>query len=190
MTTTPQFRKEVPGWPGYFVDTLGNVYSNRRGRLKLLKTPLVNGYPTVNFQIEGKRKKFYVHRLVYEVFLGMIPEELEVRHFHDPTKTNCRLENLRVGTRQENSDDVDRHGNRRIGERHADATITDEQALRIRYEEGGTAREVASKYGTTVRVIEKIRFCYTWLHLIDPTRKPYLPASEKARERVQRLHAQ
>lgn len=57
----------------------------------------------------GKREQRSVHHLVLEAFVGPCPEGLEALH-GDGNPTNNDVGNLRWGTRQENVDDMMRHG--------------------------------------------------------------------------------
>lgn len=104
--------KEVPEFPGYFVDTNGLVYSKlRQNVLKLRKLRLSpNGMYDVNLYkrnkngLRGRAYKRMVHQLVLEAFVGPKPENYVARHLNDYPLDN-RLCNLKWGTRQENSDD-------------------------------------------------------------------------------------
>lgn len=94
--------KPVIGYEGlYEVSNLGNVKSLIRR--KILK-PIKNGcgYLKVELCKEGKRKKIYVHRLVYSAFNGDIPTGLEVNHINDKEKTDNRLCNLNLMSHKEN----------------------------------------------------------------------------------------
>ena len=60
-----------------------------------------NGYYTVLlFDNTGKKKQFYLHRLVYMAFCGSIGN-LEVEHC-DGNRANCALSNLRAVTHKQN----------------------------------------------------------------------------------------
>lgn len=73
-----------------------------------LKPP--HGYPYVSLSDgSGKKKWFFVHRLVALAFLGPEPDGMEVCHYNgDPT--DARVENLRWDTHGENLRDAVRHG--------------------------------------------------------------------------------
>lgn len=61
-----------------------------------------HGYTTVTFQCFGNlSRKVYVHRLVFEVFVGEIPEGWDVDHINDVRSDN-RVENLQVMTHYDN----------------------------------------------------------------------------------------
>lgn len=61
-----------------------------------------HGYTTVSFNCHGDpSRKVYVHRLVYEVFVGRIPDGWDVDHINDVRSDN-RLENLQVMTHYDN----------------------------------------------------------------------------------------
>ena len=81
----------------------GNLYNkiNRGTRGKKgarVGYPISGGY----FQLQLDSKKFLLHRLVYIMHYGSIPEDLVIDH-KDGDNQNNRIENLRVVTLQENS---------------------------------------------------------------------------------------
>lgn len=64
----------------------------------------------VGLSRNGKMKTYRVHRIVLEAFVGTCPEGKEALHWDDDSSNN-RLENLRWGTKSENSFDKIRNGN-------------------------------------------------------------------------------
>lgn len=61
---------------------------------KILKPHLrYNGYQQVHLYKNGKGKMLYVHRLVYEAFIGEIPKGMQVNH-KDENKQNNILSNI------------------------------------------------------------------------------------------------
>lgn len=93
--------KDIKGYEGiYQVSNLGRVKNVNRD--KVLSTRYdEKGYCTSNLFINGSGKNFRNHRLVYEAFIGEIPQELEIDHINTIRSDN-RLENLRVVTHKEN----------------------------------------------------------------------------------------
>lgn len=89
----------------YEVSNWGRVRSlnyNHTGKVKVLKQcKNKDGYLLVDLCKDGKRKNCRVHRLVWETFVGKIPEGYELDH-RDGDKTNNRLENLKCVTHEEN----------------------------------------------------------------------------------------
>lgn len=80
----------------YEVSDLGNVRNKRTGRI--LKPEVVhNGYLRVTIS----KKRYRVHRLVYETFVGPIPEGYQIDHINEKRQDN-RLVNLQVLTQAEN----------------------------------------------------------------------------------------
>lgn len=108
--------KEIPTFPGYFVDINGCVYSSLNAekqlkpkKLHLKKSQSSGQYYDVNLyqrnilgRGRGFRKK--VHHLVLETFVGPRPENGIARHLNDNPLDN-RLSNLKWGNQKENSDD-------------------------------------------------------------------------------------
>lgn len=90
--------RDVSGYEGiYQVSDLGRVKriktskGTRAGRM-LTRGPL-NGYPSVMLCKNGKPKRYYVHRLVAEAFLGRCPDGYLVHH-KDEAPANAHLTNL------------------------------------------------------------------------------------------------
>lgn len=114
-------RRAVIGYEGaYEVDDQGNVYSLSRiigtgktartmsGRV-LTPTPSDAGHMYVTLSFKGVTRRFYVHRLVLEAFVGPASEGTECRHLNGNPADN-RLENLIWGSRSENIRDRQSHG--------------------------------------------------------------------------------
>lgn len=95
-------RKTIPGYPDYEVDAVGNVYSLKYGKVRMLK-PADNGigYYRVFLCKEGKQKRHLVHRIVAEAFIENPHNHPQVDH-HDGNTLNNRVENLRWVTHQQN----------------------------------------------------------------------------------------
>jgi len=107
--------KEINNYPNYKVGEDGTVISYKFSKQKVLKPQMVTQskkkYLAVGLYNENnKRTKYgktpamnYVHRLVWEAFVGEIPEHLEIEHI-DQNPHNCHLSNLKLVTRKENID--------------------------------------------------------------------------------------
>lgn len=97
----------VKGFEGlYEVDSLGNVYSvlqtssRRKGILR--QYPNEAGYMKVNlYDVNGKCKKKYVHRLVAEAFISNPLNKPNVNHIDANVKNNS-VNNLEWCTQSEN----------------------------------------------------------------------------------------
>lgn len=77
-------------------------YDSKQDKLVLCKlTQSKDGYLVCGV-IKPKRKTIRVHRMVYETFVGEIPEDMVIDHINTIRDDN-RLENLRVTTQKENN---------------------------------------------------------------------------------------
>ena len=106
--------KDIPEYEGlYQVSNLGRVKSLERFRKgkngslvtvkeKILKPAIIrNGYYQIGLRKQSTIKFYLVHRLVFEVFNGHIPEGYEINHL-DERPVNNALSNLSLVTHKEN----------------------------------------------------------------------------------------
>lgn len=86
--------KAIAGYEGYAVSNLGRVKSLKYDKEKILKPyKHRDGYLFVYLYRNGKRKMFYVHRLVASAFIQN-PEGFEQVNHKDENKTNNCVDNL------------------------------------------------------------------------------------------------
>lgn len=99
--------KDIEGYEGkYQVSNFGRVRSlnyNQKGIVKELKlVKHSRGYRYVSLRKDGQTQHYFVHRLVYETFIGPIPDGMVVNHI-DEDKTNNRVDNLNLLSAKENT---------------------------------------------------------------------------------------
>ena len=88
----------------YMISNYGHVFSKLKNGF--ISPSFVNGYRTVQLNtIDGKRKTFYIHRLVAEAFVPNLNPSIfiEVNH-KDLNRNNSYYKNLEWVTKQENID--------------------------------------------------------------------------------------
>lgn len=98
--------KQVPGYEGiYSVSSCGVLRMDRKckkwGSVERIGSPNADGYMRVSMTKDGKRKKWFMHRIVALAFIGLNPEGLEVNH-RDGNKTNNHVSNLEYVTHKNN----------------------------------------------------------------------------------------
>lgn len=98
---------QIPNFEKYFINEKGEVYSNFKKGLYLLKqqkaTQSKKGYRQVRlFSDVHKGILLYVHRLVWETFRGEIPEGMHIDHIDGDTSNN-HISNLQLITPSNNS---------------------------------------------------------------------------------------
>lgn len=85
------------------MDEQGNILSIYKTESGFIKTfPDKDGYLKVAVTIKKKTVNRVVHRLVYETWVGVIPEGMTVDHI-DGNKLNNHHTNLRLLTPEENA---------------------------------------------------------------------------------------
>lgn len=156
--------RPIADFSGYEVSNRGRVRSHKWGRPHVRKPVVTHGgHLRVALSRDGKLSHHYVHRLVYEAFVGPVPDGLLICHRNgDPTDN--RPDNLRADTQRGNMRDRELHGNTLRGLSHPRtvATPAQVQQIRRRYQLGvskvGLARELGiseSAVTTALRVAQK-----------------------------------
>jgi len=84
----------------YMIDKNGNVLSLSRDKI-MSSFQNAYGYKYIFLSREGKMYNRLIHRLVYNTWKGVIPDDLTVDHI-DENKNNNNINNLQLLTRSEN----------------------------------------------------------------------------------------
>lgn len=174
--------KDVVGFEGlYQFNKCGTLKSSDRWeytknrfsdfkRLRVGKTmvPYVdkNGRYRVCLCKKGLPKKFFIHRLMLETFVGPCPVGMEACHINDDPSDN-RLENLYWGTREENNKDKIRNGKTAKGEKNGQSKLSTYQVLMIKYMQHLKIplRKVAKMFNVNRKVIWNIIHEKSWSHV-------------------------
>lgn len=181
--------RDIAGYPGYRVGDDGSVWSCLRrvgkgvfapvGVWKPLKQNVnpVEGRRTVALcrptdKLSGtpghrKYKRYYVHRLVLEAFVGPCPPGLEACHGPDRDVANNKLSNLRWDTKKANAADCESHGTRAKGEKQGSSKLTESDIVAIRElcRLGMSQKKVANQFGVSQGHVSDIFTRKTWRHV-------------------------
>ena len=114
-----------------------------------------DGY--ANFRVGDK--KLNAHRVAYELFVGPIPDGMEIDHLCYNRKC-VNPDHLFVGTQRDNMMDMDRKGRRRWGRKK----LTWEQVCEIRRRQAAGEKQVTlqREYGVSEDVILGIKKGRYW----------------------------
>lgn len=168
--------KQIAGYEGYFVNRMGQVFSNRPvngkgskpGPMRILKPlPCSHGrYLQITVgDGSGIRKKLLVHKAVAEAFIGPCPDGCEVSH-KDGNSHNNHVSNLEYCTHLENERMKQQHGTTHEKEKNPMAKLTNEQVEYIRKQlqgaKKGTARKLALQFGVSEAAISNIKHGKVW----------------------------
>lgn len=125
----------------------------------VLKEEFRGGYKSVSLKIDGKNKKFLVHRLVCEAWHGR-PFPNAVTAHGDGTKTNNKPENLRWATPSENQADRLLHGTAYNRDSCRSAKFSESQKIEIiellTLESSNI--KIANMYGLKPSTVKRIRW--------------------------------
>jgi NUMOD4 motif/HNH endonuclease len=168
--------KAVLGWEGlYEVSDQGNVRSIRRERMTNFGERFYGGgavkpimgtrkYLVVNLTSpDGRRKQYFLHKLVLEAFIGPRPNGMQACHGNG-IRTDCSLVNLRWDSIKANHADKVAHGTAQRGERGSNAKYT-EATVRTILAEKLTAKEASIRFSIPISTAEKIVSRTTWKHV-------------------------
>jgi len=173
--------RPIEGYEGFYeVSNLGRVRSLDRvvkgcpGQQKPIKGRLLkpllrsHGYLYVCLCKEGKKKNYFIHRLVAVAFLGQPPEGHVVCHGSKGQQCN-KVTNLSWGTYKQNSGpDRVRDGTDKRGEKHGLAKLNEMQVRVIRRlieSKTMTNREIGEIFGVSKQCIKHIKSGRSWKHL-------------------------
>ncbi len=103
MITILKRISNIPGYPGYYADVDGTIYSDRKGDLKPLctYTTKTSNYKQLVISYNNKRQHCLVHRLVALTFIPNPNNLPEVNH-KDKNTLNNNVDNLEWCTRKDN----------------------------------------------------------------------------------------
>lgn len=104
VNTIKEFR-EVEDY--YYCDSFGNIYSNSRGAMQILKGKLdKGGYLQVNLRLKnGGQKSYLTHRIIAYAFIPNTNNKPTVNHINH-NRTDNRVDNLEFATMKEQMDDI------------------------------------------------------------------------------------
>ena len=152
----------------YLVYTDGSVYSIRNDKLKKMKpVKQKHGYYLVHLHFNGKSYYRWLHRMVAECFIENKDNKPEVNHI-DGDKSNNRVENLEWVTCKENIEHAFRSNLRGVGERAANAKLTEKQVRKIceMLEDNYlTMREISEIIGCNYHQVFEIKTKKSWTHV-------------------------
>ena len=132
--------------------------------------PNTGGYPLITEEIDGEQVSYTVHRYVWQLVYGPVPEGLVIAHRCD-NRSCWRPSHLFAITSRDNTADRHEKGRDARGEGHGRALLTADQVreIRVRYAAGGTGYDaLAAEFGVTRWNIRAIVKGWTWRHLLDP----------------------
>lgn len=156
----------IPDRKGYYLDSEGNAYSawvkGSRGKSlgdpqKLSGSTMING-GHISISL-GKGYTEYLHRLVYLVFKGEIPDKIGVLH-RDGNPKNNKPENLYLGDQKQNCFDMVKHGTCKL------AKLNDEDVVHIMSLRGQVmVKDIAAIYSVRRQTISDIHMGNSFKHI-------------------------
>ncbi len=154
--------REVKDAPRYWISNSGQVISTIRQWRFLKQTLTPQGYPYVSLMVDGKPKKFTVHRLVAEHFIKGCGETVNHR---DGVKDNNHYSNLEWCSYAENNNHARDNGLvNNFGDKHYKAILSSAAVINIRdlAKSGMYHKDIAQIYGVARQTITKVVSNKTW----------------------------
>lgn len=156
--------KLIAGLDRYMISDSGRVFSAIRSCRILSPTKTPQGYLYVSLMLDGKARKFTIHKLVALAFVEN-PLSLPVVNHKDGIKENNHYSNLEWCTYGENNDHARDNGLvHNFGEKHYAAKLSDDdiKEIKVLLSAGAYHREIAEKYGVGRQQITKIANGQAW----------------------------
>lgn len=126
-----------------------------------------SGYLQVTLYKNGTSITRRFHKVIHEAFHGPVPEGLVVRHLDDDVANN-RLDNLDLGTNQDNSNDAARNGRTKRGTQLPGAKLDDEKVrwIKRRLLAGDRQKDIARDAKVNRALIYLIGKGKKWKHVL------------------------
>lgn len=155
----------------YYNDETQEVYCEYLDQV-LKPTKHHTGYMVVNLEdfTTGDRKLYKLHRFIMECLLGRELKKNYVVNHIDGNKANNHPSNLEEITIAENTQHAYNHGlaKGKKGSDNASSKLTEDEVKSIPdlRANGMSVRQIASKYGVSVKTVYSILTGKRWKHLI------------------------
>lgn len=121
---------KLEGYSNYEIyPETGQIWSYRYGKFLKFDISNNNYLRCTLTDDKGKRKRYLLHRLIWQIVNGDIPCKLQVNHI-DEDKNNNSISNLNLMSPKENSNWGTR--NQRIGEQHKNHFIKSKPVLALK----------------------------------------------------------
>lgn len=150
--------KEIKGFPGYYINRNGEVWSMKQERPLLLKQNIDRkGYLRVGLYKGAAIKLKFIHQLIAIAFIPNPEDKPHINHI-DCNTLNNSVDNLEWCTNAENVAHSLKEGRYRKNEGHQNAKLTDKDVEHIKYHrtQGAKLKDLAKSYGVSVANISLI----------------------------------
>lgn len=161
--------RDVIGYEdNYEVSSTGNVRSKLYTKKVLLPDIGPKGHYRVTLFKNGKRKRYMVHRIVAEAFIGQIPLGMEVCH-NDSNPSNNNVKNLRIDTRSGNFSDKLANNTHSRGSNHHKSKLDENCVIIIKSLAGMIPQKfIADCYNVTQSTVSSIQLGKSWNWISSP----------------------
>ena len=145
-------------YEGYSITETGELYSFKKKTMRKLAPEYIrSGYIRYKLSVNGIVIRILAHRLVYETYVGEIPDGLFVNHI-DGDKCNNHVSNLELVSNRDNVIHAVKTNLIKVGEEHISAKISDDTLLSMLEEvsNGATPRSVSLKHNVSQGYLYRI----------------------------------
>jgi len=161
----------ITGYPDYFVDECGTIFSFRRKMPVAMRPYLTkHGYLRTKIANESGIKWFMAHRLIAMAWIPQPADTVEINHI-DGIKNNNHPSNLEWVSKARNVQHAFELGlNKPLrGSTNGNAKLNERQVVEIKQElknyRQGILTELGDKYGVSKQAIDLIHRGKNWAHI-------------------------